>query len=308
MMKVANSIESRHYFPRSVTPSCRDCPVLESCLAAMLPTSHEGDINHALCFRKKLAVGYALYRSGDPLTAIYVIQAGSFKSQLPGENGRDYITGIHLPGEIIGIEGIASGQHTRNVIALEESVVCSIPVRVLDRLSTEIPRIQRWFHRMLSREISAVARAMTLLGCRKAEERVAAFLLDLSERFARLGHSPRDFDLRLTRLEIGCHLGLSRATVSRAFARFGREGVVSTCKRRVHLLDLYALKQWVSGRRDNASSRRIIYGQFGCGQNPQQQARVENDPHTGKYRESQPVPSKNAWQWFKPRKPSIRRA
>lgn len=198
---------------------------------------------------------HALYREDDPMTAIYVIQAGAFKSQLPGENGRDHITGIHLPGDVVGIEGVASGLHTRNLMALEESVVCVIPMGVLDGLTRELPDVQRWFHRMLSREIVAVTRNMTLLGSRKAEERLAAFLLDLSERFAALGRSPRDFDLRLSRREIASHLGLSGATVSRTFARFGRERVVSTCGQHVRLLDIHALKQTAAGHINRESAK-----------------------------------------------------
>lgn len=189
-----------------------------------------------------------MYRAGESLSAIYVIHSGSFKSLLVGESGGCQITGIHLQGQAIGIEGIASGQHTHSVIALEDSVVCVIPIGILEKLAMELPGVQHWLHRVLSREIVAVTRDMTLLGCRKAEERLAAFLLDLSRRFAAVGHSPSDFDLRMTRQDIANHLGLSAATVSRAFAHLGREGVIRTCQQHVRLLDIHALSQWASGQ------------------------------------------------------------
>jgi CRP/FNR family transcriptional regulator len=82
---------------------------------------------------------------------------------------------------------------------------------------------------------------MTLAGLR-SEQRLAAFLLNLSQRLSLLGYSPYEFILRMSREEIGNFLGLTLETVSRLFSRFAREGLLKISQREVHLLDLAALR------------------------------------------------------------------
>lgn len=249
-MKAGSSVDTGFEPFDPIVFPCIECAVGDSCLAATLPASARARIGRVVT--KRLDEGHSLYRAGDASSAIYVIRGGSFKSQIVSEDGREQISGIHLRGGVIGIEGIASGRHTHTAVALERSTVCVIPVAVIDRLAVEEPGVQRWFHRVLSRAIVAATEDMTLLGRRKAEERLGAFLADLSRRFAAAGNSPRDFDLRLTRQEIGSHLGLSAATVSRAFAVLNRKGLIKTRKQRVELLQMHALKESAPEWRDPA--------------------------------------------------------
>jgi CRP/FNR family transcriptional regulator, anaerobic regulatory protein len=230
--------------------SCIDCAVGDRCLASALPASARARLGRVAT--KRLDGGHVLYRAGDVASAIYLIRRGSFKSQIVSEDGREQISAIRLRGCVIGIEGIASGRHTHTAVALERSAACVIPVAVIDRLAAEEPGVQRWFHRVLSRAIVAATEDMILLGRRKAEERLGAFLADLSRRLAVAGDSPRDFDLRLTRQEIGSHLGLSAATVSRAFAVLNRKGLIKTRKQRVELLRINALEESAAEWRDPA--------------------------------------------------------
>lgn len=225
---------------------CR-CPSVDRCLMAALPPSRREDTRQAPCFMRTLGSRQTLYRVGDPVTAIYEIQLGSFKSELVSEDGREQVTGMHLPGGVLGIEGIASGRHTRTLVTLEDTVVCVIPLVVLDQLSFELPSVQRWLHRAFGREMAAVARDKSLLACRKADERLAAFILDLSRRYAELGSPHDDFELRMTREDIGNHIGLSSATVSRSFAEFCRHGWISSANHSIRLLDVEALKRLAAG-------------------------------------------------------------
>lgn len=225
-------------------PACRQCPVAAGCLVAALPASNP----HRPCCWRKLEAGAVLYRAGEALSAIYVIRSGSFKSRLVDDNGLERIAGIHLSGEVLGGEAIASGRHICSLSALEDSVACIFPMPVLAELCRAVPAVQRWFHRVLGRQVVAASRDIALLGRRNAEARLAAFLLALSRRHEAIGHAPGDFPLRLTRREIGSHLGMSAATVSRVFVRLGKAGVASTCGQRVRLLDIPALQRCASGR------------------------------------------------------------
>ncbi len=86
---------------------------------------------------------------------------------------------------------------------------------------------------------------MLLLGTMRAEERLATFLLNLSQRFVARGFSQVEFHLRMTREEIASYLGLKLETVSRLFSRLQEEGLIQVQGRAVKLLDLAALKKLV---------------------------------------------------------------
>ncbi len=94
----------------------------------------------------------------------------------------------------------------------------------------------------MSREIARDYGVMLLLGCMRAEERLSAFLLNLSQRFAARGYSSTRFNLRMTREEIGSYLGLKLETVSRAFSHFQNEGMVSVQNKSIEIKDLKRLR------------------------------------------------------------------
>jgi len=89
---------------------------------------------------------------------------------------------------------------------------------------------------------------MLLLGSMRAEERLASFLLNLSERYRSRGYSSTEFVLRMTREEIGSYLGLKLETVSRLFSRFQEEGLLKVSGRNVKLTDIPALRRLVGQR------------------------------------------------------------
>ena len=142
-----------------------------------------------------------------------------------------------MAGEILGTEGIGTESHNADVIALEDSEVCVIPYAHLEQ-----PELQRQLHKVMSRELVRDQGVMMLLGTMRAEERLAAFLLNLSQRFTARGYSPSEFHLRMTRDEIGSYLGLSLETVSRLFSRFHDEGVIAVQQKHVRILDIPALR------------------------------------------------------------------
>ena len=175
--------------------------------------------------RRKVKRGHHLYRTGVPFEAIYAIKTGFFKTDVLMEDGRDQVTGFQMAGEILGMDGISLESHTCNAVALEDSEVCVIPFAQLEQLSSEMRTLQHHFHKVMSREIVRDQGVMMLLGTMRAEERLAAFLLNLSQRFTARGYSAAEFHLRMTREEIGSYLGLKLETVSRAFSAFPGGGL-----------------------------------------------------------------------------------
>jgi CRP/FNR family transcriptional regulator len=221
---------------------CSSCSLRELCLPMGLSAEEVERLDQLVYARRKVKRGEGLYRAGDAFSAIYAIRTGFFKSNVIIEDGRDQVTGFHMPGEVIGMDGIGTDHHTCNATALEDSDVCVIPFSRLEEIANELHGLQRQFHRMMSREIVRDQGVMMLLGSMRAEERLAAFLLNLSQRFVARGYSPSEFHLRMTREEIGSFLGLKLETVSRIFSKFQEEGLVSVQQKHIRILDTAGLK------------------------------------------------------------------
>jgi len=196
--------------------------------------------------RRRIKRGHNLYRSGDPFEAIYAIRSGFFKTDVLLEDGRNQVTGFQMAGEMLGMDGISTEFHSCNSVALEDSEVCVVPFPQLEELSRQVQALQRHFHKVMSREIVRDHDVMMLLGTMRAEERLAAFLLNLSQRFTMRGYSAAEFHLRMTREEIGSYLGLKLETVSRAFSHFQDQGFINVQQKHIRILDIGGLKRLVS--------------------------------------------------------------
>jgi CRP/FNR family transcriptional regulator len=195
--------------------------------------------------RVRLRTGQTLFRSGERFTALYWIRSGSFKSVSLMQAGYEQVAGYHMQGEIIGADGIGSDSHGCEAVALEDSEVCTLPFERIEALSRKNSGFQRNLHRLLSREIGRARSVAILLGTMHADQRLGAFLLDLSQRYQARGYSSCEFVLRMTRAEIASYLGLTLETVSRSFSRFQHEGLLQVERRLVKLLDRPSLKRLV---------------------------------------------------------------
>jgi CRP/FNR family transcriptional regulator, anaerobic regulatory protein len=198
--------------------------------------------------RRKIPRGTPLYLSGETFQSLFAIRTGFFKTEVISEDGREQVTGFQMAGELMGLDGIGSGQHNCDARALEDSEVCVIPFNRLSELSREIDTLQHHFHKVMSREIVRDQAVMMLLGTMRAEERLAAFLVNLSQRFVSRGYSATEFNLRMTREEIGSYLGLKLETVSRGLSRLQDEGLLSVQNKKIRIHQLDALKRAMSPR------------------------------------------------------------
>jgi CRP/FNR family transcriptional regulator len=225
-----------------IKTACSNCNLRELCLPLGLSEVELERLDDLVSTRRRVKRGEYLYRAGAEFDAIFAIRSGFFKTDVLLEDGRDQVTGFQMAGELLGLDGISSEHHTCNAIALEDSEICSIPFSQLETLSREIHTLQRHFHKVMSREIVRDHGVMMLLGTMRAEERLAAFLLNLSQRFTARGYSHADFFLRMTREEIGSYLGLKLETVSRAFSRFQEEGHIAVQQKHIRILNVAGLK------------------------------------------------------------------
>jgi CRP/FNR family transcriptional regulator len=233
---------------RDLKIHCSTCSMRELCLPGGLSSGEISQVDAMIGKRTKLRKGDALYRAGEPFAALYAIRLGSLKTTVLAEDGREQVAGYHMPGDLVGLDGISTDRHGCQAVALEDTEVCALPFARIEELARAVPALQHNLHLFLSREISRDHGIMLSLGSMRAEERLALFLLNLAERYRRRGYSSTEYVLRMTREEIGSYLGLKLETVSRLFSRFQGEGLIQIQGRAVKLLDPVALKQLVGHR------------------------------------------------------------
>jgi CRP/FNR family transcriptional regulator len=218
--------------------NCARCNLRETCLSGGVPA---GDLERIVYARRRIRRGERLFGAGDAFRCIYAIRTGFFKTSLVDGEGREQVTGFFMGGELLGLDGLDGGRYKDGAIALEDSDVCAMPYSLIEEIAREVPLLQRHVNLVLAREISRGHGIMLLLGSMCAEERLAAFLVNLSARLQRRGYSPSSFVLRMTREEIGSYLGLKLETVSRLFSAFHRERLIEVKQKQVSIVDVKGL-------------------------------------------------------------------
>jgi len=233
--------------PSALKAACSNCGLRELCLPVGFSEPDMRRLDGLVTQRRSVKRGDLLYESGQHFEALYAVRTGFFKTCTSSEDGREHVTGFQMAGELLGLDGISTDRHTCAAVALEDSQVCVIPYQELETLSRDFTELQRQFHRIMGREIVRDHGVMMLLGSMRAEERLAAFLLNLAQRLKARGFSSTALVLRMTREEIGTYLGLKLETVSRCFSKFHEDGVLKVQQRQVEILDEAALRALVSG-------------------------------------------------------------
>jgi CRP/FNR family transcriptional regulator len=220
----------------------------EMCLGVGLEPDALRQLDAVVTRRTRVNKGDTIYRAGDPFTALVAIRLGSCKTTVLTEDGREQVIGYHILGEIIGLDGIDTTRHGCDALALEDMEVCPLPFDRLETLARSLAPLQHNLHQFLSRDVARDQHMMQMLGSMRAEERLAGFLTNLSERYRLRGYSSTEYVLRMTREEIGSYLGLKLETVSRLFSRFQDEHLLEVHGRGVKLVDVPALRR-LAGQR-----------------------------------------------------------
>ena len=231
---------------KTIKVACSNCNLRELCMPMGLSESELNRIDDLVAVRRKIKRGTPLFRNGEKFTNLFAIRSGFFKTSIASEDGRDQVTGFQMAGEVMGLDGIVNDFHTCDAIALEDAEVCVMPFDRIEELSREVNALQRHVHKIMSREIVRENGVMLLLGSMRAEERLAAFLLNLVQRLHARGFSKNELVLRMTRDEIGSYLGLKLETVSRTFSKFAEDDIIEVKQRYVRIVGPEALQDIVN--------------------------------------------------------------
>lgn len=227
--------------------SCGNCRLNTICLPITLHIDDIDRLNGIVQRGKPLQKGEYLYRAQDPFNSVFAIRSGAVKAVSISETGDEQVTGFYLPGEVVGLDGLAADTYTNSVIALETSSVCEIPFNRLEELSLQIPTLQRHFFQLMSREITQEQQVITLLSKSSAEARIASLLLSISARNGRRNLSTNNFILPMSRTDIGNFLGLTIETVSRVFTRLQKNNVITVDKKEISIVDMDSLQTIAKG-------------------------------------------------------------
>jgi CRP/FNR family transcriptional regulator len=232
--------------PQTIKVACSNCNMRELCMPMGLSNDDLDRIDDLVTTRRKVKRGDVLFHSGEKFTNLFAIRTGFFKTCITSEDGRAQVTGFQMAGEIVGLDGIVNDTHTCDAVALEDAEVCVMPFDRIEEISREVNSLQRHVHKIMSREIVREHGVILLLGSMRAEERLAAFLLNLVQRLHARGFSQSELILRMSREEIGSYLGMKIETVSRTFSKFVEENIVEVKQRHVRIINTDALKDIVN--------------------------------------------------------------
>lgn len=197
---------------------------------------------HVPVRRCKHAAGQGIYHAGQPFRAIYLVHAGSYKTCELADDGREQVTGFRMRGELVGMESIGLKAYAGDVIALEASEAWELPYPAVLRACQHVPELQSRLTATLAAEIRCDRSWMLMLGTLAAERRVAAFLLDVAARYARLGYSAKHFILRMNRIDMASFLALKHETVSRALSHLHDLSYIDVQRREIRMLDVNGLR------------------------------------------------------------------
>ncbi|PJG86412.1 FNR family transcription factor [Conservatibacter flavescens] len=225
---------------------CQDCSISQLCIPFTLNEHELDQLDNIIERKKPIQKSQVIFKAGDELKSLYAIRSGTIKSYTISETGEEQITSFHLPGDLVGFDAINNMRHPSFAQALETAMVCEIPFDILDDLSGKMPKLRQQIMRLMSNEIRSDQEMILLLSKMNAEERLAAFIINLSNRYSARGFSAREFRLTMTRGDIGNYLGLTVETISRLLGRFQKSGVLSVQGKYVTINDLAELQQ-ISG-------------------------------------------------------------
>jgi CRP/FNR family transcriptional regulator len=221
---------------------CSTCAMRHLCMPQGMSAEELPKLEALICKARAVRRGDPLYRAGAPFENLYAVRSGSLKTTMAHRDGREQVTGLRLAGESLGLDGVSSDTHACSAIALEDSSVCIVPYAALKRLCRESGALQERLHKLMGEQIVREASQMLTLGSLNADERVAAFLLDVSERNAQRGYSSAEFNLRMTREDMGSYLGMTLETVSRTLSKFQKRGLIDARGKFIRIVDLEGLR------------------------------------------------------------------
>ena len=240
----------------SLRRGCASCSLQQLCLPAGIGMAELQQLEDIVKRKRPVEAGERLFRQGDSMGAVFVARDGAFKTVVVTESGEEQVIGFHLPGELVGLDALGTGEHRCEAVALTRANVCEVPFGELASVASRIPGLQRQLMRVIGQSVGRDQDHREILVRRQANERIALFLHGLSERLQKIGEPGDRIRLPMSREDIARFLGLALETVSRGFTRLQEDGVIAVHGRRVEIVDMAELERLAHGDGDAGQGAR----------------------------------------------------
>lgn len=214
----------------------------EVCALLRITATIPGPAEELLFQHVQYKTGQRVYTIGQAFDSLYVVNSGFLKTVLIDVFGNEQVLSFPMKGDLLGIDGLHTRHYASEAVSLTESDVILVPFKKILALGRVHIELENMMYDVISRELVREQTMVSLLGGLSAEARVARFLLSLSERFAAMGYSSKEFNLRMARHDIGSYLGLTLETVSRTLSAFNELGLVTVDQRAIVIKNAEALK------------------------------------------------------------------
>jgi CRP-like cAMP-binding protein len=180
--------------------------------------------------------GAEIYGEKEPAEYVYKVLSGSVRTYSVLNDGRRHIGAFYLPGDIFGVESGTS--HNLSAEAIADCTVLMVRRSLVMDTAKRNPGVMSHLLQCTSRELNQARDHVQLL-IKTAQERVASFLLEMSERL-----SEETVELPMSRQDIADYLGLTIETVSRTLTQLGHKKAIELpTSRRIVLRNRGALAQ-----------------------------------------------------------------
>lgn len=219
---------------------CRTCALSSACAMVGYGLSELSPLHSLMEHLGPYRAGAAVFRQGEAFEAVYAVRSGVVKTRQLDKNGNERVLGFYLPGEVIGLDAIYPAQFPCDAIALEDAQFCRFSFPAVSLLATRQPAVQKHLFRLIGQRLGM---RRLLSGDYGADERMAAFLVDLGDRYAVRGFSATQFRLGMSRGDIASYLCLAAETVSRTLGRFRSQGLIMLRGRALVLQQPEALRR-----------------------------------------------------------------
>ncbi len=219
--------------------------------------SNISDIDKVVCGTYSFKKGEFLFQEGEVCKTLYIIRSGSVKTTKQNVAGKTQVVGFNLADELIGFDGYATGYHDCAAQILEAANVSKLPLDILETQCRIMPAMQQKILSSMSLEIKRDHELLFLLGRMKAEEKLAAFLLNFSSRKKPHLWNESEFNLGMARYDIANYLGIAVETTCRLFTQFRERGLIDIDKRHVKIVDMENLKKIVDESGETAKQKNV---------------------------------------------------
>jgi len=242
-MNISRHPKSEQNIKQDKHIACSDCALDDICRPFSIGDRIISHVLDSMERREPLAAGDYLYRKGDPLSSINAITSGTLKLLRISNTGQEQVVGFRFPGELVGEEGISPGRHCLSAVAVDNASVCKIPMDKLDAIAEKIPDFQKHLFDLLSRQCYVMHQQFSAYAARNsAEERLAAFILNVAERHSANNKTATEIQLAMNRDDIASFLGLRRETLSRSFSKLQKTDVIWAKGKTLKVLNLKELR------------------------------------------------------------------